>query len=409
VTASVLNEHEASVLNTFYHKWPYPWPTRHLTMLDDPTFHARLVCQDVGDRTHTRVPADAKIWVAGCGTNQALITALAYPQATVLGTDAAARTVELCEANAKQLGVENLTLRHEGIAQATYEGQFDYVICTGAIHHNPDPTALLQRCAAGLRPDGVVELMVYNVYHRREMISYQAALRLMGVYSVDPLHDRLKVARSISESLPPDGYIRRKMDQFEYMGDEGWADSWMNRLELSYSVETLWQMANECRLTVEAPTVNSFDQVNDSYLWDVPMRDPEGRARYEALPDRERWQVTNLLLLDESPMLWFYLGQEARGRVTEAQRDEMFLDTVFRHNSAQRRRWVLDDEGRWNEDPAITAYPGALPLPAVRSVFAAVNGRRTMREILDGAEPAFVRTARIHLTSMQFPFLTPID
>jgi SAM-dependent methyltransferase len=409
VTASVLNEHEASVLNTFYHKYPYPWPTRVLTKLDDPAFHARLLCQDVGDRTHSRVPADATIWVAGCGTNQALITALAYPEATVLGTDAAGRTLELCEANAKQFGIKNLTLRHEGIAQATYRNQFDYVICTGAIHHNPDPAALLARLSAAMRPDSVLELMIYNVFHRREMVAYQAALRLMGVYEIDPLSKRLAAARSIAESLPADGSIRRKMDQFEYMGDEGWADSFMNLLERSFSVETMWQMAEGCGLTVEAPVVNSFDQVNNSYLWDVPMRDPEGRARYERLPDRERWQVTNLLLLDQSPMLWFYLSPAARGRVTEAERDEMFLDTAFRHNSARLRRWLLDEKGGWHEDPSIAPFPGALPSQSVRPVFEAVDGRRTMRDIMAGHGASSVRAARIHLTSSQFPFLTPID
>lgn len=409
MTANVLNEHEASVLNTFYHRYPYPWPTRHLTKLDDPAFHARLVCQDVGDRTHSRVPADAKIWVAGCGTNQALITALEFPEATVLGTDAAARTLELCEANAKQLGVENLTLQHEGIAQSTRTEQFDYVICTGAIHHNPDPAMLLGRCGTALRPDGVLELMVYNVYHRREMITYQEALRRMGVYAVEPLSERLAVARRVAESLPADGLTRLKMDQFEYMGDEGWADSWMNLLERSFSVDTLWQTANDVGLTMETPTVNSFDLVNDSYLWEMPILDAQWRARYEALSDRERWQITNLLMLERSPMLWFYLGPEARGRVSEAERDEMFLDTVFRRNTAGCRRWVLDDEGHWNEDAAASPFPGALPPAPVRPVFEDVDGRRTMREILAGRDPGFVRTARIHLTSRLFPFLTPID
>ena len=53
------------------------------------------------------------MWVAGCGTNQAVITALMFPGARVLGTDLSEASLEGARRNADQLGVANLEL-HAG-------------------------------------------------------------------------------------------------------------------------------------------------------------------------------------------------------------------------------------------------------------------------------------------------------
>ncbi len=406
MTANVVNGHENGVLNVFYRSFPYPWPPRQLVALDDPAFYTRMIAQDVGDYGHTRLAPDASIWVAGCGTNQALITALRFPSATVLGTDASERSLEMCAANAAQLGVTNLELRHEGITQAAHQDRFDYVLCTGVIHHNPDPTACLRRLTTAMRPDAVLELMVYNTFHRQEIVRFQQALTVLGYDGVESLQDRLSLARRLSESVPADGQVGRRLEQYEYMGDEGWADSWMSPLEHDYTVERFWALAEDCGLTVEAPAVNVFDQVGNTYLWEVPIRDPEVRERYEGLPDRERWQVSNLLLMDSSPMMWFYAGHAARGRLTAAEHDEAFLDTVFTPTSTRRRRWVLDEQGRYHEAPSTTAFPDALPPARVRPILDAVDGKRTMREVFADFDPALVRAARVELTTSLFPFLT---
>ncbi|MFF8374344.1 class I SAM-dependent methyltransferase [Streptomyces lydicus] len=402
-------DHEGQTLNSFYGAFPYPWSPHQLTTLDDPAFYTRFLCQDVGDDTGGRVPVDADIWVAGCGTNQALITALRFPGARVLGTDASENSLALCEANARSLGVSNLTLRHEGLTKAAYREQFDYVLCTGVIHHNPDPAVCLRSLAAALRPDAVLELMVYNTYHRQEMIAFQKALTLMGIDQVGELPERLALARGLGESVPADGLLGRKMEMFEYTDEAAWADSWMSPLEHSYSVEELAAMADGCGLALETPTVNAFDQVSDSNQWDVPVPDGELRARYDALPDPTRWQLVNLLLMDRSPMLWFYLGRAGRPRRTEAERDRAFLDTVHRHSAARQRRWTRRPDGGYQEAAATTAFPAAKPPAAVRPLYEAVDGERTIRQLLADLggtpTPAEVRRARLQLTSSQFPFL----
>src|SRR4026207_1794502 len=77
----------AGLLAKFYRQYPWPWQPIKFDYLEDTEFGNNMLNQDIGDFTHRTVPRDARIWVAGCGTNQALHTALKFPHASVIGSD----------------------------------------------------------------------------------------------------------------------------------------------------------------------------------------------------------------------------------------------------------------------------------------------------------------------------------
>ena len=72
----------------------------------------------------------------------------------------------VCQSTASQIGIRNLALENKSINDVNYKEEFDYIICTGVIHHNADPIGTLNKLAAALKPDGILELMVYNYCHR---------------------------------------------------------------------------------------------------------------------------------------------------------------------------------------------------------------------------------------------------
>lgn len=91
------DNHEIDQVNKrFYERYNYPWPPTVLSAYpsDIPTL---FINQDIGCWKHDRIYSKMKIWVAGCGTNQALLTALKFPQAEVLGTDISARSTCLMQ------------------------------------------------------------------------------------------------------------------------------------------------------------------------------------------------------------------------------------------------------------------------------------------------------------------------
>jgi 2-polyprenyl-3-methyl-5-hydroxy-6-metoxy-1,4-benzoquinol methylase len=119
-----VTEHEKRV-SEFYGHFPYPWSPMSFEAVDDPNFYTTLIRQESG---RSDIDSFRNIWVAGCGTNQALMTALRFPGSTVVGTDVSAQSLQICEKNAKQIGVTNLALEQRGITRSEWSAEFDLII-----------------------------------------------------------------------------------------------------------------------------------------------------------------------------------------------------------------------------------------------------------------------------------------
>src|SRR5215211_4820350 len=91
----------------FYGRFTYPWSPSKFDSLRDPYFYTRALNQDIGDYRHATVANNPRIWVAGCGTNQAIFTALKFPKATIIGSDVSANSLRVCMTTAERLGISN--------------------------------------------------------------------------------------------------------------------------------------------------------------------------------------------------------------------------------------------------------------------------------------------------------------
>jgi hypothetical protein len=63
----------------FYGRFPYPPPSAFTRRLDDPSFEADILSQSVGDWQGDVLPDRSRVWVAGRGRDQAVLTALRFP------------------------------------------------------------------------------------------------------------------------------------------------------------------------------------------------------------------------------------------------------------------------------------------------------------------------------------------
>jgi SAM-dependent methyltransferase len=401
-----------NTMSSFYGMFPFPWRPMFFDTVSDPTFYETFVRQEIG-RPDAGPFAD--IWVAGCGTNQALITALRFPKATVLGTDVSAESLAICAENAGKVGVTNLRLEQQGITHSTRDREFDLVICTGVVHHNPEPERCLRRLSAALRDNGVLELMVYNRFHRVEPSAFQEALGIL-LPAGDPDHrGRLASARILAGSIRVESMLTKRLRALADIPEADWADVWANPYERSYDVRSLSRLAGECGLLLEATKVNAIDKANDMFRWTLDLADPGLRDRFLDLPDEARWQLVNLLHLNRSPMLWFYLrpDRNGSGRVSDADRNRAFLDSVLDRPVAVKRRFLLGDNDDYTLDSRETPVRKLPPPATVRDIWEKVDGTRTGREILAetgrGVDFNSVYEARVMLTTPEFPHVTLVS
>src|SRR5215216_3241077 len=299
----------------FYGRYPYPWTPMTFHYYEDKAFDGVMLNQSVGDFEHCMIPADPSVWVAGCGTNQAVYTALRFQRGSVRGSDLSASSLQLCEDTARSLNITNLELVRESLNDISYKDRFDYVICTGVIHHNAEPRAVLEKIVAALKPTGVLELMVYNRYHRTQTTAFQKAVRLFGKGGGRAdFESDLSIAKRIIHSLPGSSPMAAWLSEYKDSPEARTADSLLQPVEYSYTVESLADLAASCGLELILPCIDEFDKALELTSWDMEFEDPQLRSQYESLPDLDRWQVTNLLMLEKSPMLWFYMQRKDSGR-----------------------------------------------------------------------------------------------
>ncbi|MEK6278981.1 MAG: class I SAM-dependent methyltransferase [Acidobacteriota bacterium] len=406
------NSASDELLGDFYGTYPWPWQPTTFRCVDDPRLEAAMLNQDIGDWNHRRLPDHPAVWVAGCGTNQALHTALKFPLGTVTGSDVSTPSLDLARVNAAKLGIANVTLKQESINQVEYREQFDYVISTGVIHHNADPKVTLEKLSQALKPGGILELMVYNRFHRILNTAFQKAVRIFGEQreTLDFKSDFV-LARTLASNFPVRNQMAAMLADTRNVPDAEFADLLINPLEHSYTVESLEALAASCGLEILMPCISTFAKFTSPAIdWNMRFENRELQSAYDALPDIRRWQVSNLLLHEQSPLLWFYLQRVDSGyaRKSEPQMCDQFLSRTFRKTAAKQATYIRNED-QWALAPQTSPYPLEQPDAAVDEIYRLADGDNTMERIFRyvGIELTFqaVNQARIKLTTTSFPYL----
>jgi SAM-dependent methyltransferase len=412
-TERVESQQPIDLINSqFYTRYPYPWSAQIIRRMVDPTAETELLAQAVGEWSGTVLPPRPRIWVAGCGTNQSVLTALRFPGARVLGTDVSPGSLDASAELAEQFEVDDLTLAVQSINDAEYDAEFDHVICTGVIHHNADPQATLGKLARALTPGGVMELMVYNRYHCVESMAVQKAVALLSTTDqVDRFDTDLDIAKKLihgRENLK--SRIARYFVGMEH-SDAVLADAVIQPVMHTFTVLDLHQMADVCGLELVLPCANQFDVVRRCLDWNLTIADQELRERYEALPDHVRWEVTNLVALEQSPMIWFYLRRKDSTQPRRSERDVLveFGNQVFEVMDTTSEVFVRTPTGTYSR--AGTRRAGRPADEVAKKIVAKVAERGSARisdVFADLSLPTDLGTlsrARTQLTTPALPYL----
>ena len=398
----------------FYGRFQFPWAPGAFDSPTDPCFETIMLNQSIGSWDHSTVPTNPRIWVAGCGTNQAVFTALRFPNGNILCTDLSLTSLQTSAAIARQLGISNLEFKQESINNSNYLAEFDYVICTGVIHHNADPRLPLAKLANALKGSGILELMVYNRYHRIETTAFQKAIR---VFAGSERKANYSLEMQIAEKIIPAMNIQNSMAEFlenyKDCPESKLADALLQPVEYSYTVKSLEALAESCGLVLLTPCVNQFDMASRNLFWNMEFTDRDLQDRYDSLPDSQRWQITNYLLLERSPMLWFYLQRKDSGRKrkSEVQVSNEFLDQKFEKANTRKKVYIKSEQGNYLLSDRLRPCP-SLHVDNLSSKIVALiakQPRTTMRDVLNelGQETSFLLTnkLRLFLTTNAFPFL----
>jgi SAM-dependent methyltransferase len=317
--------------------------------------------------------------VAGGGTGDACIM-LAQQlvdrrcPGEVVYLDLSTASRQVCEARAKVRGLRNIQFLTGSLLDLPVMniGQFDYVDCTGVLHHLPDPTAGMQALASVLQPEGGIGVMLYGEYGRSGVYPLQQMLQTLAPPSM-ALEDRLAMTKRLLRFLPTTNLFRRNPYLNDHVtgGDAGLYDLLLHSCDRAFTVPEIGTMAAESGLRVVA----FLEPVR--YEPATYMSDPVIARQASSLPLMERAAFAERLAGNLRTHI-FYATRA--GFDTVARPEDTSAIPVLREMDAQKFAASLQPG-----TPLIAnldGFPWRAQLPALAPrIVSQVDGRRTVAEI----------------------------
>jgi SAM-dependent methyltransferase len=239
----------SEAVHAFYETRPYPAP---LTSLDE---HRDLYRNPERRRAlfHLLWPAEPvrggqEILVAGCGTSQAARYALREPDTRITAIDISETSLRYTRDLQRKYDLENLDLHQLPIENVQEVGRtFDHIVCTGVLHHLPDPDLGLRALRDVLSPQGAMHLMVYAPYGRAGIYMMQEYCRLLRISDSEK---DLRDLGATLEALPGDhplGHAMRTAMDFSH--PDALADALLHPLDRAYTVPQLYAWLERCGMS----------------------------------------------------------------------------------------------------------------------------------------------------------------
>src|SRR5262249_54225824 len=139
----------------------YPYPRWRQLEPPAPRSLRRLLTEAVpSERFDPALERDVDVLVAGCGTGRPALTfALGLAGARILAIDLSRVSLAYAAQQAEDLGIANITFAVADILNlGRIDQRFDFIDCSGVLHHMTNPAAGLAVLRGLLRPHGVMKI-----------------------------------------------------------------------------------------------------------------------------------------------------------------------------------------------------------------------------------------------------------
>ena len=336
--------------------------------------------------------------VAGGGTGDGTIylaEQLRDRNAEIVHVDISAGSNEIAKQRAEVRGLRNITWINDSLLALSVQrlGVFDYINCSGVLHHLEDPVAGMDALLPLLAPGGGFGIMVYALYGRTGIYQLQALLRLVND-GIDDQEHKLANAKELLAALPASNWFARGQDMYRdhlLGGDPGIYDMLLHEQDRAYTVGEIYDwFEGRCGLRLQFTDVNRGRAV---YMPRVvaPLGNAWLAQNIHALPPRRQQEIAELLI-GNIKMHVFYATRDGDTKAPYRDPDyipfffhepvagtELF-DLITRHHD---RPFVLSHS---NSGIATMVDPGRF----AKYVFKHIDGKRTFRDIFEcvRAEPA---------------------
>ena len=324
--------------------------------------------------------------VAGGGTGDATIflaEQLKGTNASVVYLDFSGNSMEIARRRAEVRGLENITWIRGSLLELPDMGldAFDYISCTGVLHHLEEPESALAALQAVLKDDGAMGLMVYAKYGRTGVYQMQELMRLINRGENDK-QVKVRNTRQVLAALPETNWFKRGEDliaEHQHGSDAEIYDLFLHSTDRPYTIRDVHELLDSAGLSLV-----EFVAVSRAlYRPELVLRSPQILSSVRELPVRKQQAVAEIgagtIIKHE-----FYA---AAGTDTIASLDDpdniVFFAPHTRHGEHLYELMEARPGQRLLIDTPQKVKLEIQPRTYTKYFFKYIDGRRTIREMLE--------------------------
>lgn len=128
-------------------------------------------------------PSKLNVLIPGCGTGQqAVMCANRFSHAQVLAVDLSCASLAYAVRRSRELGVDNIRFMQGDILKLPklVKEPFDYIECTGVLHHMQDPLGGWRVLNSMLKPEGYMKIALYSETARKAVVAARGFIAERG-------------------------------------------------------------------------------------------------------------------------------------------------------------------------------------------------------------------------------------
>jgi len=249
-----------------YQDYPYPYrdPEEELTRL------LALAGEYLGELNHylykgkKNFDSNFRCLIAGGGTGDSVIflgEQLKNTKAEIVYVDFSKASMEIAQKRAEKRGLKNITWVLDSILNIPKLklGKFDFINCSGVLHHLESPPVGLKILKDSLTTTGGMHIMIYAKYGRTGVYQIQEIMKMVND-GVSNRAEEIMNGKSILSALPATNWFMRAqelMGDHIHFGDVGLYDMFLHKQDRAYSIPEMHEFIQDAGLNFVDFTVTT--------------------------------------------------------------------------------------------------------------------------------------------------------
>lgn len=198
-----------------------------------------------------------RVLIAGGGTGDETITIaeqLRNTDAKITHLDISQASIDIAKERTNVRRLTNVTWHHGSILDVEKLGfeKFDFISCSGVLHHLESPEKGLEALNSVLKNDGAMGIMLYGKCGRTGVYQMQDLMKIINK-NEDDMHEKVVNCNAILKNLPETNWFKSQQNKFSdstSYGDVGIYDLFLHSNDRAYSVPEIYKFLSGSNLNL---------------------------------------------------------------------------------------------------------------------------------------------------------------